>query len=164
MTYRADAARGLDIVLSWRALAEQRLDHLIELLETGRWRRYYSERVFNENLKEAQAAVETWRDLSTRVASRDNEAVDISWLGHAQSAQPLRERLPDQVRELPPTSAGAATEQQPPDVSVDVSIVAEMGDVAVDKVISALAMEEIARRPLSIDPIAERYPLLRNTL
>jgi uncharacterized repeat protein (TIGR03809 family) len=64
MTDRTDVARGRDIVARWCGLAEQRLDYLTELFESGRWRRYYSERAFLENIQEAKAAVALWRDLS----------------------------------------------------------------------------------------------------
>jgi uncharacterized repeat protein (TIGR03809 family) len=88
MTHRADVARGRDIVARWCNLAERRLEHLTELFETGRWRRYHSERAFLENIQEAKAAVETWRDLLTREASRENYALDISWLGRARATLP----------------------------------------------------------------------------
>jgi uncharacterized repeat protein (TIGR03809 family) len=78
MTHRADVARGRDVVARWCALAEQRLEYLTELFETGRWRRYHSELAFLENIREAKTAVEIWRDLSIREGSRDNSAVDIS--------------------------------------------------------------------------------------
>src|SRR4030081_754488 len=78
MTHRADVARGRDVVARWCVLAEQRLEYLTELFETGRWRRYYSERAFLENIREAKTAVEIWRELSTREASRDNFALHIS--------------------------------------------------------------------------------------
>ena len=81
MTHRTDVARGRDIVARWCALAEQRLEYLTELFETGRWRRFHSELEFLENIQEAKTAVETWRDLLTREASLDNSAIDISWLG-----------------------------------------------------------------------------------
>src|SRR3982074_435158 len=81
MTHRADVARGHDVVVRWCALAEQRLEHLTELFETGRWRRDHSELAFLENIREAKTAVEIRRDLSIREGSRDNSAVDISWLG-----------------------------------------------------------------------------------
>ncbi|WP_164718452.1 TIGR03809 family protein [Bradyrhizobium sp. LVM 105] len=55
---RAVAAR-------WCALAEQRLQHLSEMFETGRWRRYHSEIAFLENIQEAKLAVQTWRALAT---------------------------------------------------------------------------------------------------
>src|SRR5450759_2355308 len=91
MTHRLDVARGRDIVARWSALAEQRLDYLTELFETGRWRRYHSELAFLENIREAKAAVEIWRDLSTREASRSNSAIDMSWLGRTTVAPPRRE-------------------------------------------------------------------------
>ena len=91
MTHQFDVARGRDIVARWCALAEQRLEYLTELFETGRWRRFHSELAFLENIQEAKAAVEIWRDLLTREASRDNPAVDISWLGRAEATLPRGE-------------------------------------------------------------------------
>jgi uncharacterized repeat protein (TIGR03809 family) len=68
MTHRNDMADGRDLGLDlgprWRLLAERRLEHLTELFESGRWRRYYSERAFLENIQEAKAAVAHWRNLS----------------------------------------------------------------------------------------------------
>ncbi|WP_354238464.1 TIGR03809 family protein [Bradyrhizobium sp. LA2.1] len=58
-------ARGRDIAARWCALAEQRLEHLSEMFETGRWRRYHSELAFLENIQEAKRAVQTWRALAT---------------------------------------------------------------------------------------------------
>ena len=65
MTHRNGAARSADVLGRWRELAEQRLEHLTELFESGRWRRYYGELAFLENIREAKVAVETWRGLST---------------------------------------------------------------------------------------------------
>lgn len=59
-------ARELDIVNRWRKLAEQRLDHLNELYETGRWRRYHTEQAFVDNIRDAKRAVEAWRLLAKR--------------------------------------------------------------------------------------------------
>lgn len=58
-------AGGRDIAARWCALAEQRLQHLSEMFETGRWRRYHSEIAFLENIQEAKRAVQTWRALAT---------------------------------------------------------------------------------------------------
>ncbi|MBR0948888.1 TIGR03809 family protein [Bradyrhizobium canariense] len=58
-------AIGRDIAARWCALAEQRLVHLSEMFETGRWRRYHSEIAFLENIQEAKRAVQTWRALAT---------------------------------------------------------------------------------------------------
>ena len=59
MTLRTDVARSRDLLACWRELAEKRLEYLTEMFDTGRWRRYYSEYVFLENIKEAKLAVET---------------------------------------------------------------------------------------------------------
>ena len=91
MAQRSTAARGQDILERWCALAEQRLDHLTELFETGRWRRYHSEVAFLENIQEAKTAVETWRKLATREASLDNSAIDKSWLDRPKAVPPRRQ-------------------------------------------------------------------------
>jgi uncharacterized repeat protein (TIGR03809 family) len=96
-----DAARGQErtqeraqeILDRWCVLAEQRLDHLTELFETGRWRRYHSELSFLENIQEAKSAVETWHRLATREATLDNSAVDISWLNSSKPVPPRRNPL-----------------------------------------------------------------------
>ena len=118
MTHRLDVARGRDIVARWCALAEQRLEYLTELFETGRWRRYHSELAFLENIQEAKTAVEIWRDLSTREASRDNSAIDMSWLGRTRATLPRGERLRDQVHRLQPQPAEIPAEPPPSDVSI----------------------------------------------
>jgi uncharacterized repeat protein (TIGR03809 family) len=64
MTHRLDVACSRALAARWCALAEKRLDHLTELFESGRWRRYYSEYSFLENIQEAKLAVKNWRALS----------------------------------------------------------------------------------------------------
>src|SRR5258708_11820729 len=107
MTQRVDAARGQEILDRWCALAEQRLEHLTELFETGRWRRYHSELSFLENIQEAKTAVETWRSLATREASLDNSAVDISWLNSPKPVPPRRNPLSGYYVPPPPRRAEA---------------------------------------------------------
>lgn len=85
MTHLADVARGRNIVARWCNLAERRLEHLTELFESGRWRRYHTEREFLENIQEAKVAVETWRDLLSREAAPDNTAIDLTWLGRRRT-------------------------------------------------------------------------------
>lgn len=69
MTHRQEVVRDVavsrDIAARWCTLAEQRLQHLSEMFETGRWRRYHSEIAFLENIQEAKRAVQTWRALAT---------------------------------------------------------------------------------------------------
>jgi uncharacterized repeat protein (TIGR03809 family) len=158
-----DVADGRDVVARWCNLAEQRLEYLTELFETGRWRRFHSELAFLENIQEAKTAVETWRSLATREASPDNSAVDMSWLGHTQAALPRVERLRDQPDRLPSPPVEIAAELPSPDVSMS----AEPVNVASDEAPSAPAMET----PIldddyvpTLDMIAQRYPLLRNAL
>ncbi|WP_244423189.1 TIGR03809 family protein [Bradyrhizobium sp. ORS 375] len=53
-----------ELAARWCALAERRLDHLTELFDSGRWRRYYTEQSFIEDLRHAKAAVQTWKALA----------------------------------------------------------------------------------------------------
>jgi uncharacterized repeat protein (TIGR03809 family) len=71
MTHRKEAGQEIgqgaatrEIAARWCTLAEQRLEHLSEMFETGRWRRYHSELAFLENIQEAKRAVQTWRALA----------------------------------------------------------------------------------------------------
>jgi uncharacterized repeat protein (TIGR03809 family) len=162
MTNRLDVARGRDVVARWCDLAEQRLEYLTELFETGRWRRFHSELAFLENIQEAKSAVETWRNLSMREASPDNSTVDMSWLGHTQAALPRVERLRDQLDRRPPPPVEIPAELPPPP---DVSMSAEPAHVVSDEAPSAPAMDAPALDDApTLDAIAQRYPLLRNAL
>jgi|SRR5450631_403558 uncharacterized repeat protein (TIGR03809 family) len=173
MTHRTDVARGRDVVARWCALAEQRLEYLSELFETGRWRRYFSERAFLENIQEAKTAVEIWRELSTREASRDNFAVDISWLGRSRATRtmmPRGEISREWVHRFQPPPPRIPAELMPRDVPV----AAEP-----DQVYSNAAPSAPEPDPPALDPsmapvlerltrdiaaVAERYPLLRNVM
>jgi uncharacterized repeat protein (TIGR03809 family) len=165
MTHQLDVARGRDIVARWCDLAEQRLEYLTELFETGRWRRYHSELAFLENIQEAKSAVEIWRDLATREASRDNSAIDISWLGRTRATLPRVERLRDQVHRPQPQLPEIPAEPPPSDVSMS----AETERVSSDEAPSAPEMDAPAFDPVSeltldLAAMQERYPLLRNAL
>ncbi|MGC2777218.1 MAG: TIGR03809 family protein [Bradyrhizobium sp.] len=72
MTHRPDVACSRELAARWCALAERRLDHLTELFESGRWRRYYTERSLLDDIRQAKAAVQTWKTLSV-----EPEAVSI---------------------------------------------------------------------------------------
>ena len=195
MTYRhdltpKDLARGRDLVSRWCDLAERRLEHLTELFETGRWRRYHSERAFLENIREAKAAVETWRDLLTREASRDNYALDLSWLGRGTPTLPL-DAKPRRLRPPAPWPTAAAAEPTPSiapsiavadaddiwvslDVSADEAATAPVIDMeAFERELSSIFRSDPAPAPppnhapeivLDFAAIQDRYPLLRNAL
>jgi uncharacterized repeat protein (TIGR03809 family) len=167
MTHRLDVARGRDIVARWCALAERRLEYLTELFETGRWRRFHDELAFLENIQEAKAAVEIWRDLAMREAARDNSAVDISWLGRTRATLPRGETLRGQAHRQPQPLLIRA--DAPPS---DVSIAAQTDLVCSDEVPAAPAMnptldpalDDASQLALDMSAMQERYPLLRNAL
>src|SRR4029453_9856681 len=102
MAHPADVARGRNIVARWCNLAEQRLEHLTELFETGRWRRYHTELEFLENIQEAKAAVQTWRALLSRGGALDNPPPRTAWLGRRRNAPLLLTPLPRDVGYLQP--------------------------------------------------------------
>jgi uncharacterized repeat protein (TIGR03809 family) len=165
MTHRLDVTRGRDIVGRWCTLAEQRLDHLTELFETGRWRRYHSELAFLENIQEAKAAVELWRDLLMREDARDHSAIDISWLGRTRATLPRGERLPDQAHRLRLQPAPNPAEPPPSVVSFSLETVHVSSEEAPSVPESSAATLEIAPELTpDIAMMHERYPLLRNAL
>ena len=106
MTHQVDAARSREISARWCALAEQRLEYLTELFETGRWRRFHSERGVLENIQEAKAAVQLWRDLSSDDPSRDSSVIERSWIARANGALPHGHALPREAKSLVPELAG----------------------------------------------------------
>ena len=129
MALPADVARGRNIVARWCNLAEQRLEHLTELFESGRWRRYHTELEFLENIQEAKAAVETWRDLLNREASLENTAIDLSWVGRRRTTPLPRDTgyrppvvhlkpQPAPIAATPPPTAAAPRRDIPADVLV----------------------------------------------
>jgi uncharacterized repeat protein (TIGR03809 family) len=190
MAQRVDAARGQEraqeILDRWCALAEERLDHLTELFETGRWRRYHSEVSFLENIQEAKSAVETWRRLASREALLDNSAVDISWLNSPKPVPPRRNPLAGY--HVPPRRVGIIAEQAPlaprmsPEIAERVLEQAILEQTLSEHVIpehaipKQAASEQLVSRDiappiddswqqaLDLSAMQERYPLLRNAL
>ena len=149
MTHRNDAARGADVLGRWRLLAEQRLEHLTELFESGRWRRYHSEKAFLENIREAKNAVDIWRGLTTA------KAVPLKPVAAAQSIliralAPVPVTAPEPIKIRPSEEIALAAQDEMP----------------VPPVIDMLALEQALDVPeLTIDlaAVEQRYPLLRNT-
>lgn len=157
-------ARGRDVVARWCDLAERRLDYLTELFETGRWRRFHSELAFLENIQEAKASVETWRNLSMREASRDNSAVDISWLGRSTAVH--GEALRNQTHRLQPRPAQVPAEPPPSDVAVSAQAVHVSSEEAPSSAPDAIT-SGLGRAPELLPDILvieQRYPLLRNAM
>jgi uncharacterized repeat protein (TIGR03809 family) len=157
MASQTDVTKGREVVARWYNLAEQRLKYLTELFDSGRWRRFHSEEAFLENIREAKTAVETWRDLLSREASRDNRAIDLSWLGRSGTVLPLNEFRRDRVA----LSRVVKTPIEPPK---EISTLAEDRDV-VSKPLAAKPLEEDSwAAVLDLATVAARYPLLRNML
>jgi uncharacterized repeat protein (TIGR03809 family) len=86
-------AAARELADRWKALTQARLEYLINLFESGRWRRFYSEADLMENIREAKLAVETWRGLSTGEASLDNSGPSPSRPGRPR--QNTRRPLPN---------------------------------------------------------------------
>lgn len=157
MATQLDASKGRDIVARWCNLAERRLEYLTELFDSGRWRRFYDEQEFLENVREAKSAVQTWRDILSREASRDNRPIDLSWIGR-RTALPRNELRRDPA---------------------PLSQITDIPILPPQEIMSILAADDEAlneprpTKPLSEDAftavldratIAARYPALRNTL
>ena len=174
MAHPADVARGRNIVARWCTLAEQRLEHLTELFESGRWRRYHTELEFLENIQEAKAAVETWRDLLNREASLENTAIDLAWVGRRRTTPlPRDEGYRQPVVHLKPRPAPIAAAPAPIVVTPPREIPAEVlvaleSRLAVPEdapsVPGAPVLDEVPLQPLDLDTMKQRYPLLRNVL
>jgi uncharacterized repeat protein (TIGR03809 family) len=167
MTHRVDVARGRDIVARWCNLAEQRLEYLTELFETGRWRRFHDEQEFLENIREAKAAVEVWRDLEVREASLDNTAIDLSWLGRERSNLPRNAYVAAPIQRLQPQPTQIPAEPPPRDIPDDVLVALESvlaASAEAPSVPDAPDLDDLPSPPLDPDVIQERYPLLRNAL
>jgi uncharacterized repeat protein (TIGR03809 family) len=161
MTHRSDVARGREIVERWCVLAEQRLDYLTDLFESGRWRRFHSETAFLENIQEAKTAVETWRTLLTREGATDNSAVDMSWLDRRQAIPPRKPTiLRDELRLPLPRSLQVVVDRTLP-ARVD-SPAEEMPPDRIEQ--SSAADDRVLPQGLDLSVMQQRYPLLRNTL
>ena len=166
MTHR-DVALGREIVARWCNLAEQRLEHLNELFETGRWRRYHTEQAFLENIREAKEAVEVWRDLEVREASLDKTVIDPAWLARERSNFPRSACEPAPVQRLQPQPVQTPDEPPPRDIPGDVLLALESvlaGSAEAPPVPDAPHLDDLSPPLLDLDVIQERYPLLRNAL
>jgi uncharacterized repeat protein (TIGR03809 family) len=164
-----------DVAARWCALAEQRLEHLSEMFETGRWRRYHSEIAFLENIQEAKRAVQTWRAI---VAGEDVAAAAASvssafgWSPATLSRMAPREQAqtvqPKAVHIQPETVMPVALDPRP-NVLAEITA-APLAPLAAflqqfsppaDEIVAA--PERVVEYTLSLDGLQAKYPLLRNT-
>ena len=66
MQVRPSALPPDEVALRWRDLAERRRSHFVELYESGRWKRYYTEADFIARMREVVAAADEWEKLVSR--------------------------------------------------------------------------------------------------
>jgi uncharacterized repeat protein (TIGR03809 family) len=187
MTHRQQvgpSAADRAIAARWCALAEQRLEHLSEMFETGRWRRYHSELAFLENIQEAKRAVLAWRAIATggdvAAAAAPGVAAAFGWSPATLSRVTPREQVqtvqPKAVHIVPETAVPVALDPTP-NVLADVTEapIAPIAPVATPAPMAALlpqfappadeivaAPERVVEFTLSLDGIEAKYPLLRN--
>ena len=64
MTTPFDAERYQRTLERWRVLADQRLEHMTLLYDTGRWRRYFTEEKFLSIIRETKEAADRWHRLA----------------------------------------------------------------------------------------------------
>jgi hypothetical protein len=146
MTLRPDDTAGkVDLALRWCALAEQRLEYLTRLFESERWRRYYSELAFLQNIQEAKSAVETWRSLSAGGVSPRAGTGDVRIFAPPLGAEPVLESAVAIEAETASSDEPASAPQ-------------------VDLEARERALAEVEEPVLDLTAIEKRYPLLRNTL
>lgn len=88
MTNPGSIQHGRSVVTRWRMLAERRLNYLIELYETGRWKLYYKEPDFLKIIQEARAALKTWEQLAPPDPVQD-KTVEVEIAQAANSAIPV---------------------------------------------------------------------------
>jgi uncharacterized repeat protein (TIGR03809 family) len=174
MTHRTDEAPRREVIARWCALAERRLNYLTEMFESGRWRRFYTEIAFLENIKEAKSAVETWRALSTPGLARSGPPVEWAVPALAQGVAAAQLALSEATTPTPPRvnkadPAPIAPEAFEPedDHAAQQAEPAPVDSASAEPVIDLLALEQALDIPdasFDIAPIEHRYPLLRNAL
>ena len=170
MTHRTDEAPRREVIARWCTLAEQRLNYLTEMFESGRWRRYYSEAAFLENIKEAKFAVEMWRGLSnprqptpvTPELAQGVAAVEFA-LSESAIPAPVQIAAPDPVPIVPEPFELASEDEDAAEEAEPASVQASSSEPVIDM----LALEQALDSPevaFDMTAIEQRYPLLRNAL
>lgn len=177
MTHQLDMACSRELSARWCALAERRLDHLTELFESGRWRRYHSERSFLENIQEAKAAVKTWRALARGERIVPDETV-ASYVSFAVEPAALRCDVPTVTEpdvvlapELPADSAYVDLDASEPVVAAEEIVLREPPPFRLRIDMAALEQAinfggDVAEQDpfAELDAIERRYPALRHAL
>jgi uncharacterized repeat protein (TIGR03809 family) len=172
MTHRTDEAPRREVIARWCTLAEQRLNYLTEMFESGRWRRFYTEVAFLENIKEAKFAVETWRGLATPHLARTAAIEPTPELAQGVAAVELalsESAVPVSAPAVEPDPVPIAPEpfELEDEHAVEQAELAPADAAPSEPVIDMLALEQALDIPdaaFDITAIEQRYPLLRNAL
>ena len=177
MTHRLDVADSRELSARWCTLAEKRLDHLTELFDSGRWRRYHTESSLLENIREAKTAVTTWRALARGEVVRIRSEISLTpAVTEAASPEPSVQPEPDlavplevhdeQIALVPAIDAGFAES----DIALPEDIVLYQIAPAEPRIDMA-ALEEALNMGIAsaeqlddIELIERRYPALRYAL
>jgi len=188
MTYQLDVVFSRALATRWCALAERRLDHLTDMFESGRWRRYYTERSLLENIREAKTAVQTWRALALGESISRSPEIGLATRANDPAPEPLPVadliEMVEQPSLAPPIeTAFAETEtafaefdiKRPEDDSSPEEVVlpedillyqlvpaAPRIDMAALEEALSVGMQEETRPLADIDAIERRYPALRH--
>jgi hypothetical protein len=72
-TPQARCAHLDEVSRKWRIRAERRLPHFVELCETGRWKRYFSEEDFLRRMREAMAVSTRWAEIAAIAEEEQKE-------------------------------------------------------------------------------------------
>jgi uncharacterized repeat protein (TIGR03809 family) len=70
MQARSTAFPPDQVTQRWSALAERRRSYFIELYQSGRWKRYYTEADFAIRLREVFQAAEQWEKLASAPSAK----------------------------------------------------------------------------------------------
>lgn len=65
MQARPTAFPSEQVAQRWRVLTDRRRSYFIELYETGRWKRYFSEAEFVVRMQDVIKAAEQWEKLAS---------------------------------------------------------------------------------------------------
>lgn len=164
--HASDVSRGRQILSRFLALAEERLAHLTELYESGRWERYFTQTELLDNVREAKTAVTAWTMLVSTEGLSNNRPVDLSWLDSSRPLPPRRHLVLDdetpslssrfaERRSAPEAFASDLLPPTPEPILVEVPVVTAPQPVAAGPTLPPW------QQALDYALMEKRYPLLR---
>jgi hypothetical protein len=76
------------VALKWRDLAERRRAHFIDLYESGRWKHYYTDYEFLEELRQAIAIAQKWARIAPRPGEGAQAVAEVGRLAPLEAPRP----------------------------------------------------------------------------